>query len=157
MPNMKKEAARDPVRRRLLALVVGVTGAALLAPTVARAGAYEDFFKAVTLDDVSQVKALLQRGLDPNIIESERGDTGLILSLREGAMKVFDLLLQTRGIELESRARNGDNALMVASYKGNKAAVAALLARKVEVNRPGWTALHYAAASGSNDILRMLI
>jgi ankyrin repeat protein len=123
----------------------------------ARAGAYEDFFTAVKLDDVNQVRALLQRGLDPNIIEPERGDTGLILSLREGAMKVFDLLLQTRGIELEARARNGDNALMVASYKGNKAAVAALLARKVEVNRPGWTALHYAAVSGSNDILRMLL
>jgi ankyrin repeat protein len=46
---------------------------------------------------------------------------------------------------------------MIASYKGNKAAVAALLARKVEVNRPGWTALHYAAASGSNDIVHMLL
>jgi uncharacterized protein len=154
MPNMKREAGPDPVRR---CLVAGMAVAALSAPFAARAGAYEDFFTAVKLDDVNQVKALLQRGLDPNIIEPERGETGLMLALREGAAKVFDLLLQTRGIELEARARNGDNALMIAAFKSNKAAVAALLARKVEVNRPGWTALHYAAASGSDDIVRMLL
>jgi ankyrin repeat protein len=138
--------------RHVAALAFG-----LLAATTAFAGAYEDFFTAVKMDDVEQVKALLQRGLDPNIIEQERGDTGLILALRETSMKVFEVLLKARGIELEARARNGDNALMIASYKGNSAAAAALLARKVEINRPGWTALHYAAASGSNDIVQMLL
>jgi ankyrin repeat protein len=135
----------------LIALLLGVT-----APP-AMAGAYDDYFAAVKSDDVAVVKSLLQRGLDPNIVENERGDTGLILALREGSMKVFEALLQTRGIELEARIRNGDNALMIASYKGNVPAVAALLARKVQVNRTGWTALHYAAASGSNEIVQMLL
>jgi len=154
MPNMRIETGAHPVRRCILGL------AACLAfglPGVALGGAYEDYFAAVKLDDVNQVKALLQRGLDPNIIENERGDTGLILALRERAAQVFNLLLQARGIELEAQARNGDNALMIAAYKGNKEAVAALLARNAEVNRPGWTALHYAAAAGSDDIVRMLL
>jgi ankyrin repeat protein len=150
------EAGRRLFNRRLGMLAAGLLLGAL-APSAATAGAYEDFFQAVKRNDVEQVQSLLLRGLDPNIIESERGDTGLILALREGSMKVFDLLVQARGIDLEARARNGDNALMIASYKGNAPAVAALLARKVEVNRPGWTALHYAAASGSDDVVHMLL
>jgi ankyrin repeat protein len=128
-----------------------------LLPGLAAANAYEDFFRAVKMDDARKVKDLLARGLAPNIVEEERGDTGLILALREDSMKVFDVLLNTRGIDLEAKARNGDNALMIASYKGNKPAVEALLAKGAEVNRPGWTPLHYAAAVGNNDIVRILL
>lgn len=139
------------VRRSLLALLI-----ALIAMP-AMAGAFEDYFAAVKVDDAAKVAMLLQRGLDPNIIEPERGDTGLVLALRENSMKVFDLLLKTKGIDLEAKIFNGDNALMIAATKGNKEAVSALLARKVEVNRPGWTALHYAAYAGSEEVVRMLL
>jgi ankyrin repeat protein len=60
-------------------------------------------------------------------------------------------------INLEAKARNGDTALMIAAYKNNKEAAQALLARNVQVNRPGWTALHYAASAGADDIVRMLL
>jgi hypothetical protein len=134
--------------------------AALIAaalPRICAAGAYEDYFKAVKSDDAGEIKSLLQRGLDPNLVDEERNDTGLILAIREGSMKVFDVLVDAPGIDLAAQARNGDTALMVAAYKDNAAAAAALLVRKVPVNRPGWTALHYAAASGSNDIVQMLL
>src|SRR5205807_249542 len=117
-------------------------------PVAALAGSYDDFFKAVHLDDPAVITALLRRGLDPNIIEEARGDTGMILALREGSMNVFGVLLSAADIKLEAQARNGDTALMVAAYKRNKPAVEALLAKDVEVNKPGWTALHYAAAIG---------
>lgn len=126
-------------------------------PLSALAGAYEDFFTAVHIDNASDIRALLQRGLDPNLVEPHRGDTGLIIAVREGAMNVAEVLINARHIDLEARARNGDNALMVAAFKGNRAAVEKLLAKGAEVNRPGWTALHYAAASGSNDIARLLL
>lgn len=126
-------------------------------PSVARAGAYEDFFLAVAFNDDRGVKSLIARGLDPNIIEPERGDTGLILALREDAMRVFDALLNVPNIDLEAKTRNGDNALMIACFKGNKNAVEALLAKGAEVNRPGWTPLHYAAANGHNDIVQLLL
>lgn len=136
-----------------------VLGAAMLAclPPLVFAGAYEDFFLAVKNDNAQAVKALLARGLDPNLFEAERNDTGLILALREDAMKVFMVLLNAEGIDIEAKSRNGDNALMIACYKGNKAAVEALLRKGAEVNRPGWAPLHYAAAIGSNDIVQLLL
>ncbi|MFD2272542.1 ankyrin repeat domain-containing protein [Undibacterium arcticum] len=100
---------------------------------------------------------MLARGLDPNLIEEERGDTGLILALREDSMKVFQVLLHAADINLEARSRNGDTALMIAAFKGNLPAVEAMLAKDAEVNQPGWTALHYAAASGNNRIVQLLL
>jgi len=72
-------------------------------------------------------------------------------------MKVFKLLLDTPGVDIEAKSHNGDDALMIASYEGNLPAVQALLAKGAHVNRPGWTALHYAAAAGADDIVKLLI
>lgn len=126
-------------------------------PAWSFAGAYDEFFTAVKADNADAIRALLQRGLDPNLIEEERNDTGLILALREGAMKVFDVLVDAPGIKIDAQAHNGDTAMMVAAFKGNAPAVAALLVRGAQVTRSGWTALHYAAASGSNEIVQMLL
>lgn len=126
-------------------------------PSWSFAGAYDDFFRAVKIDDARTVNSLLERGFDPNAIEPDRGDTGMILALRENSIKVFEALLNAQGINLEARARNGDNALMIACYQGNRPAVETLLARGAEVNKPGWTPLHYAAAIGNNEIVQMLL
>jgi len=136
---------------RMLALV------AICLPGFSMAGAFEDFFKAAKIDNVDEIRSLLKRGLDPNLVDEERGDTGLIIAVREGSMRVFDALVNAPDIDLDIGARNGDTALMIAAYKGNRAAVETLLAKGAAVRRPGWTPLHYAAASGHNDIARMLI
>ncbi|MFT5531926.1 MAG: ankyrin repeat protein [Burkholderiaceae bacterium] len=138
-------------RRRLLGLLlVGV-----ILPV--SAGSYEDFFFAVRNDNASKVSQLLQRGFDPNTIDADRGETGLMLALRGDSLRVADVLMKAPGVDLEARARNGDTALMTAAYKADMAAVQALLERKAEVNRPGWTALHYAATVGANDIVQLLL
>ncbi|RXZ38921.1 ankyrin repeat domain-containing protein [Oxalobacteraceae bacterium CAVE-383] len=129
----------------------------LAAPCAAFADTLSDFFRAVKNDNYTVVKSLLERGLSPNLVEETRGDSGLILALREDSKRVFDILINTPGIDLEIRARNGDSALMIASYKGNVAAVKALLAKEAQVNNQGWTALHYAAAIGNDEIVRMLL
>ena len=147
---------REKVRWRLLA-TVSFLAAFLQMPAISHAGSYDDFFKAVRLDNVLIIKPMLQRGLDPNLVEPERGDTGLILAVREESMQVFRLLLDAPAIKLDARSRNGDTALMIASFKKNRAAVEGLLAKGAEVNRPGWTALHYAAAAGANDIVQLLL
>lgn len=144
------------LRSRAIA-ILPIFAIAMLMHGSALAGAYEDFFRAVKVDNAGAVKSLLARGLDPNLIEPERSDTGLILALREDSKRVFEVLLNTDGVDLEAKARNGDTALMIACYKGNKPAVEALLAKGVEVNRPGWTPLHYAAASGNNEIVKLLL
>lgn len=126
-------------------------------PSLGWAGAYDDFFRAVKLDDAPTLQSLLRRGLDPNLIEAERGDTGLILAMREESQQAFKVLLKARGVDLEAKARNGDTALMLAAFKGNKEAVAMLLEKGAEPNKPGWTALHYAAMSGNNEIVQLLL
>ncbi|MDY7579083.1 ankyrin repeat domain-containing protein [Herbaspirillum sp. RTI4] len=144
-----------PLLRTVLPLITILLS--LLLPGSATAGSYDDYFKAVRLDDPATIKELMQRGLSPNMVEADRNETAMIVALREDSMKVFNLLLDTPGIDINAQAANGDDALMIASYKGNVVAVKALLAKDVEVNRPGWTPLHYAAASGNMEIVDLLL
>ncbi|MBV8624878.1 MAG: ankyrin repeat domain-containing protein [Herbaspirillum sp.] len=129
----------------------------LLLPGAARAGAYEEYFQAIRMDNVYFLKQLMQRGMGPNLIEPKRGYTGLMLSIREDSMKAFDLLVNAPDVNLEAQATNGDTPLMLAAFYGNVPVVKLLLAREVEVNRPGWTALHYAAINGSSEIVKLLL
>ncbi|RZA35675.1 MAG: ankyrin repeat domain-containing protein [Lysobacteraceae bacterium] len=115
------------------------------------------FFRAVQVDNVDAVRAMAGKQVDPNTINPVGGEPALVLAVREGAMRVFDALLLHPGIDLEAQAMNGNTALMMAAFKGNLRAAEALLAKGAKVNRAGWTALHYAAAGGSEDIARLLI
>jgi ankyrin repeat protein len=143
-------------RRQALRLLA-VPALAVSLPGIALAGAYDDYFRAVKLDDVKLVRSLLQRGFDPNTVEEERGETGLIIAVREDANKVFELLLNTKDVNLDARALNGDSALMIAAYKGKYDAVKTLLDKGAEPNQTGWAALHYAAAIGNNPIVQLLL
>lgn len=129
----------------------------LMLPQLCHADVRDDYFKAVMFDSSYEIASLLKKGVSPNLTEPKRGDSGLILALREESMEVFDVLVKARGINLEHRMRNGDNALMIAVWKQNQKAVTALLNYGAHVNRRGWTALHYAAAKGDNKIVRMLL
>ncbi|MFC5473680.1 ankyrin repeat domain-containing protein [Paraherbaspirillum soli] len=126
-------------------------------PLSSKANKTDDYFKAVKMDDERGMQALLAHGVDPNLVEPQRGESGLMLALQEDSKKVFAVLLNARGIDLNARARNGDTALMIASYKGKVAAVKALLDKEAEPNNTGWTALHYAAAVGNDEIVQMLL
>jgi len=116
-----------------------------------------DFFRAAQLDNAKAIKLILARGLDPNIREPNGGETGLIVAMRYSANKTLALLLAQPGINLELRAANGNTALMMAAFNHNMAAVKTLIAKGAEVNQTGWTALHYAAAAGDQEIVAYLL
>jgi len=126
-------------------------------PQIAAADDTSDFFLTIGRNDGYMLGKLLDHGVDPNLKEGERGDPGLVFALREHAMKTFNVLLNAPKIDLEAHSNNGDTALMIASYTGNLAAVVALVEKDAEVNKPGWTALHYAAAIGNCDIIKLLL
>jgi ankyrin repeat protein len=155
MTNMIPSVLRRGLLQRLRLLLISMLFAAI--PTIAAADDNSDFFLCVSRNDAYSLRGLLERGVDPNLKESARGDSGLILALRENAMKTFGLLINSPKIDLEAQSNNGDTALMIASFSGNRAAVAALLDKDAEVNKHGWTALHYAAANGDGDIIRLLL
>ncbi len=124
---------------------------------VAKADATEDFFKAAEMDNADQIRSLLQQGMSPNVTDKYRGNTGLIVALLEGSMRVFDTLVNAPGIDIEARASNSNNALMIAAYRGNEPAFDILLKKGAAINRSGWTPLHYAAAGGKNKIVQILL
>jgi hypothetical protein len=137
--------------RLLLAATLAATGASAAADPV------RDFVVAAQMDNASMARKLLKNGGSPNTVDPLTGQSVLILALREGANDVVTLLLAQPGIDLELAAPNGNRALMMAAFKRNKAAVLALLAKGAIVTYPGWTPLHYAAAGGDDEIVRILL
>jgi ankyrin repeat protein len=124
----------------------------------ATTGEVTGFFRAVQVDNATTVGKMLAAGtVSPNAIDPISGEPGLIVALREDASRVAAVILATPGINLELKAPNGNTALMMAAYKHNLPVVKALLAKGAVVNRPGYTALHFAAAAGDDEITRLLL
>lgn len=130
-----------------------------LAPAgAATTGEVTGFFRAVQMDNDTTVGKMLAAGtVSPNTIDPISGEPGLLVALREGASRVAAVMLAAPDINLELKAPNGNTALMMASYKRNVPVVKALLAKGAVVNRPGYTALHFAAAAGDDEITRLLL
>lgn len=148
---------QSPYRRRLLVAGLLPDLQRWFEPLKPKADSYSTWFQAARIDDVTTCRDLLARGFDPNTIEPVLLDTALLIATRQGSSKVFKLLLFTPGVNLESRSRNGDNALMIATFKKDIASVQALIDQGAQINRPEWTALHYAAAAGSLPLVRLLL
>lgn len=158
---MRVRFVRRRLKARMAVLAVAIaslTGMVSAAPALPASGPDAvSFFRAAQIDDARTIKPILARGLDPNSRDPERGETGMIVALRHDSMRVFNLLLSQPNIKLETTADNGNTALMMAAFKKNREAVEALLAKGAQINRPGWTALHYAAAAGDTAIMRILL
>ncbi|MEO8249698.1 MAG: ankyrin repeat domain-containing protein [Burkholderiales bacterium] len=120
------------------------------------AGSFEDFFSAVKRDDASAVRKLLERGFDPNT-KNPDGLPGLYLALREPSPNVARTLIEWPKTDVDLRNQEDESPLMIAALKGDKETAEKLIARNADVNKTGWTPLHYAATSGSLDIIRLLL
>ncbi|PUE43532.1 hypothetical protein B9Z34_01490 [Limnohabitans sp. Hippo3] len=120
------------------------------------AGSYEDFFKAIQFDDVKTVQSLLQRGFDPNTVNPS-GVSGLMLAVREPSLKVAELLAGWPKVKVEVRNDKDESALMLAALKGYLPLVKKLVENDADVNKPGWTPLHYAASAGQVQVIEFLL
>lgn len=124
--------------------------------SVAKAGAYEDFFRAVNVDNARTVRALLERGFDPNSPD-EKGQVGLYLAMREGSLQVADALLQHPQLKVDATNAADETPVMMAALRGNIEWTQRLLERGAQINRPGWTPLHYAASGPEIKLLTLLL
>lgn len=122
----------------------------------AHSGSYEDFFKAVQFDNVRTVQTLLQRGFDPNTVNPE-GVPALMLAVREPSLKVAELLASWPQTRTEVRNANDESPLMLAALKGFLPLVKKLVNNDADVNKPGWTPLHYAATGGHVPVMEFLL
>jgi uncharacterized protein len=114
------------------------------------------FFRAVAVDNASGVKSLLAAGFDPNT-KNPIGQNGLFLAVREPSPKVVEVLLASPKINVDQRNSADETPLMIAALKGQLDYANQLIARNADVNKPGWTPLHYAATSGNVPIIKLLL
>lgn len=121
-----------------------------------QAGSYEDFFKAVQFDNVRVVQRLLQRGFDPNTVNPE-GVPALMLAVREPSLKVAELLASHPDTKTEVRNDKDESVLMLAALKGYLPLVQKLVDNDADVNKTGWTPLHYAASGGHVQVIELLL
>jgi len=128
----------------------------LIAISPSNAGAYDDFFRALTRDDVSWLRSLLLQGVDPNT-RDPKGYPALSLALRRESPGAFALLLAQPGTDVNALNAAGESPLMLAAIAGDLDSSQKLLARGARVDGPGWTPLHYAASGPNTQLVELLL
>ena len=122
----------------------------------AQAGSFEDWFLAIRQDKPTEITSLLQRGFDPNAPD-ERGQLALYLAMREGSFKVAEALLNHPDLRVDAANAAGETALMMAALRGHLDWVKRLLQRGAQIEREGWTPLHYAASGPGTPVVALLL
>ena len=124
--------------------------------SVSNAGSYDDFFLAIKRDDSGTIINLLARGFDPNTL-NPAGEPGLLLAVKEPSIKVAEVLISWPKTDVELRNKQDESPLMMAAFKGLLEISQKLIARDADVNKTGWTPLHYAATRGHLEIITLLL
>ena len=100
---------------------------------VANAGSYDDFFNAVKQDNARKVKELLINGFDANTPDT-KDLSGLHLAVLEPSPKAALVLIEWAKTDVNQLNKKGG-----------------------DVNKTGWTPLHYAATGGWVPIVNLLL
>ncbi len=124
--------------------------------SLSHAGSYDDFFKALEQDNAPMVQSLLKRGFDPNTVNPQ-GDYALVMALRLASLEVVKVLIKHPATQVEVRTPKDESPLMLAAIKGELDICRMLIQRDADVNKPGWTPLHYAASSGNPEVVQLLL
>ena len=120
------------------------------------AGPREDFFQALSVDNGSALSTLFLRGQNPNEPDA-KGQTALVLALRDGHERSLKQLLDHPDIRIDLANASGETPLMMAALKGRLDAMRLLLGRGATLQRTGWTPLHYAATAPVADAAQLLV
>ncbi|BDU58306.1 hypothetical protein LMORI2_12880 [Limnohabitans sp. MORI2] len=120
------------------------------------AGSYDDFIAAVTFDQPETIEKLLARGFDPNT-PNEKGIPGLLVAIQSPSPKSALVLAKHPLTQVNATNLNGETALMLAAIHNQLGLAQLLIERGADVNKPGWTPLHYASTRGHREMMRLLI
>jgi uncharacterized protein len=120
----------------------------------------QSFLLAVKANDFSFISRMDRLGLGPQTRDA-LGNNLLMLAIREGSPQMALLLLeepQWRSKEILAYENQiGESAVMLAALAGQNQVLSRLIALGAEVNREGWSALHYAATSGHLATIELLL
>lgn len=124
--------------------------------SLANAGSYDDFFRAIRQDNPAKMEELLSRGFDANTVNTN-GQYGLYIALGDGALKVAKTLINWSQTDVNKLNLKDESPLMLAALKENLELVQMLIQRGADVNKTGWAPLHYAASKGNLEIVALLV
>jgi ankyrin repeat protein len=80
-----------------------------------------------------------------------------MLAVREPSLKVAELLAAHPDTKTEVRNGKDESVLMLAALKGYLPLVQKLVDNDADVNKTGWTPLHYAASGGHVPVIAHLL
>lgn len=122
----------------------------------AQAGSFDDFFTAITRNNPGEITALLKRGFDVNS-RSTKGQVGLFEALQKDSMQAAAALLESESLDVNALNDKGESVLMMAALKGRLEICELLIKRGANVNKDGWTPLHYAASGPEPKTVALLL
>ena len=161
MRYLRQVAAKNS--SRTLALLAIVTAMCIGACSGSKEEQGEELLRAVAKGQSDRVQALLeQSGVDPNTLVGPEGMHALFLASGSGDARIVRMLLES-GAEPDLKTGQGFSALGISSTYGRTEVIEILLDHGADVNRNfgpdgSWgTALHYAAADGHEDAVRLLL
>jgi len=129
-----------------------LTGGPVQAQTAARA----ELLGSIQRDDVQAVRLALLRGVDVNL-RDEAGTPLIVLAAHDQSWRVLLALTDMRSVRLDATDAKGTNALMYAALHGEMSIVRRLIEREAQVNKTGWTPLHFAASNGHDEVVSVLL
>lgn len=137
---------------RLFLVVLVLTGGPVQAQTTARA----ELLGSIQRDDVQAVRLALLRGVDVNL-RDEAGTPLIVVAAHDQSWRVLLALTDMRSVRLDATNAKGINAMMYAALHGEMSIVRRLVERDAQVNKTGWTPLHFAASNGHNEVVSYLL
>ena len=144
-----------PMIRRVTMQTVFACGFALCAAQ-AVADEASDWWVYVTNDHAHRIAPLLKQGANPNRATPD-GQPTIMQAMRDKAWKVYDLVAADPRTDVNAANRQNETPLMFLAVLGETTRAKALIARGAQVNRLGWTPLHYAASNGKIDMVNLLL
>lgn len=156
---MLKFNKRTRVCHTLLAMLALCTGLTL-SPIASAYDVLQSFGLAARANDASFLRRMPEMGLNPQTRDDLRNNLLMIAIRDDGEALALAMLRQPAWRQksvIEHQNQLGETPLMIAAIKGATTVVERLLGLGADVNRPGWTALHYAATGGNVEVLNLLL